>query len=79
MTLNKRPDLTKKLRTMDTGEEDQKSVVENTAEIIQKVFTACLTDRSSQRFARPEGKKVGVYIFANVVLKLLFAVCSPRL
>lgn len=73
MTLNKRPDLTKKLRTVDAGEEDQKSIVENTAELIQKIFTACLTDRSSQRYAKPEGKKVGVYIFANVTLKLLFA------
>ncbi|KAI1499666.1 hypothetical protein F5X99DRAFT_389118 [Biscogniauxia marginata] len=73
MTLNKRPDLTKKLNTIDTGEEDQGSIVGTTAEIIQKIFTTCLTDRSSQRFAKPEGKKVGVYIFANVTLKLLFA------
>lgn len=79
MTLNKRPDLTKKLRTVDAGEEDQKSIVESTAEVIQKIFTTCLTDRSSQRFAKPEGKKIGVYIFANVTLKLLFAVrLSPR-
>ncbi|KAI0599371.1 hypothetical protein F4775DRAFT_123387 [Biscogniauxia sp. FL1348] len=73
MTLNKRPDLTKKLNTIDTGEEDQSSIVGTTAEVIQKIFTTCLTDRSSQRFAKPEGKKVGVYIFANVTLKLLFA------
>ncbi|KAI5920839.1 hypothetical protein F4810DRAFT_402165 [Camillea tinctor] len=73
MTLNKRPDLTKRLSTVDTGEEDQGSIVGTTAEVIQKIFTTCLTDRSSQRFAKPEGKKVGVYIFANVTLKLLFA------
>ena len=76
MTLNKRPDLTKRLNTVDTGEEDQGSVVGTTAEVIQKIFTTCLTDRSSQRFAKPEGKKVGVYIFANLTLKLLFAVCT---
>ncbi|KAI0132113.1 hypothetical protein BJ170DRAFT_577386 [Xylariales sp. AK1849] len=75
MTLNKRPDLTRKLRTVDTGtgEEDQKSIVDKTADVIQRIFTACLTDRSSAQFAKPEGKKVGVYIFANVTLKLLFA------
>ncbi|KAI0017401.1 thiolase [Xylariomycetidae sp. FL0641] len=73
MTLNKRPDLTQKLASRDTGEEDQGSIVGTTAEVIQKVFTTCLTDRSSTRQARPEGKKVGVYIFANITLKLLFA------
>lgn len=73
MTLNKRPDLTQKLKVVG-GEEEQKSLVEHTTEIIQKIFTACLSDRSSPRNARPEGKKVGVYIFANVTLKLLFAV-----
>ncbi|KAI0905794.1 hypothetical protein F4824DRAFT_495619 [Ustulina deusta] len=73
MTLNKRPDLTKKLNTMDTGEDDQTSIVGTTAEVIQKIFTTCLTDRSSQRYGQPEGKKVGVYIFANLTLKLLFA------
>ena len=59
------------------GEEEQKSIVEHTTEIIQKIFTACLSDRSSPRNARPEGKKVGVYIFANLVLKLLFTVSFP--
>ncbi|KAI0542917.1 hypothetical protein GGR58DRAFT_2209 [Xylaria digitata] len=73
MTLNKRPDLTKKLNTVDAGEDDQTSIVGTTAEVIQKIFTTCLTDRSSQRYAQPEGKKVGVYIFANLTLKLLFA------
>ncbi|KAI0165532.1 hypothetical protein GGR57DRAFT_125160 [Xylariaceae sp. FL1272] len=73
MTLNKRPDLTKKLSAVDTGDDDQASIVGTTAEAIQKIFTTCLTDRASQRYAKPEGRKVGVYIFANVTLKLLFA------
>lgn len=74
MMLNKRPDLTSRLRGGD--EESRKSVAEMSAEIIQKIFTICLTDRSSARFSMPEGKKVGVYMFANLVLKLLFAVRS---
>ncbi|KAJ8110373.1 hypothetical protein ONZ43_g5885 [Nemania bipapillata] len=73
MTLNKRPDLTNKLNAVATGDDDQASIVGTTAEVIQKIFTTCLTDRSSQRYAQPEGKKVGVYIFANLTLKLLFA------
>ncbi|KAK9773576.1 hypothetical protein AB5N19_11054 [Seiridium cardinale] len=75
MTLNKRPDLTRKLQTVDTsgGDEEQKSIIDKTAEVMQRVFTACLADRTSDQFSRPEGKKVGVYTFANVTLKLLFA------
>ena len=72
MMLNRRPDLTSRLRAGD--EEGRKSVAETSAEIIQKIFTTCLTDRSSARLSKPEGKKVGVYMFANLVLKLLFAV-----
>ncbi|KAI2621112.1 thiolase [Hypoxylon sp. NC1633] len=71
MTLNKRPDLTMKLDAFHTGEEERKSVIETTAEIMQKFFTTCLTDRSGTRFAPPTGKKVGIYIFANKTLKLL--------
>lgn len=74
MTLNKRPDLVRKLETLNAGDDEKKSVIESTAEIIQKIFVACLSDRLSPRNARPEGKKVGVYIFANIALKLLFAV-----
>ncbi|KAH8197672.1 hypothetical protein TruAng_008176 [Truncatella angustata] len=75
MTLNKRPDLTRKLQTIDTsgGEEEQKSIIDKAAEVMQRVFTACLADRTSDQFSKPEGKKVGVYTFANVTLKLLFA------
>ncbi|KAI1437133.1 hypothetical protein GGR50DRAFT_646184 [Xylaria sp. CBS 124048] len=72
MTLNRRPDLTKKLNKVDRGDDDQASIVGTTAEVIQKIFTTCLTDRSSQRNAQPEGKKTGIYIFANLTLKLLF-------
>ena len=74
MTLSRRPDLTARLRTRD--EDNPKSIAEASAEIVQKIFTTCLTDRSSAREAKPQGKKVGVYMFANLVLKLLFAVGS---
>ncbi|KGQ10834.1 Acetyl-CoA acetyltransferase [Beauveria bassiana D1-5] len=72
LMLNRRPDLMRKLRAGAAGDED-KSIAESSAEIIQKIFTTCLTDRSSPRCSRPEGKKTGVYMFANLVLKLLFA------
>ncbi|KAH7328231.1 hypothetical protein B0I35DRAFT_12390 [Stachybotrys elegans] len=77
MTLNRRPDLTRHLRALD--DDNRKSIAESSAEIIQKIFTTCLTDRSSGRFSRPEGKKIGVYMFANLVLKLLFACRKTQL
>jgi hypothetical protein len=76
MTVHKRPDLARQLRAGD--DDNRKSIAESSAEIIQKIFTSCLTDRSSGPLGsqgKPEGKKTGVYIFANLVLKLLFAVC----
>lgn len=75
MILHRQPELMTGRRAV-AGDEDSKSMVEQSADIIQKIFTSCLTDRSSGRFAKPEGKKVGVYIFANLVLGLLFTV-SP--
>ncbi|KAH0497004.1 hypothetical protein TgHK011_004341 [Trichoderma gracile] len=71
MNLNRRPDLTRRLRVVD--DDNRKSVAESSAEIIQKIFTTCLTDRTGTRTGKPEGKRVGVYMFANLVLKLLFA------
>ncbi|KAG6008348.1 hypothetical protein E4U21_004552 [Claviceps maximensis] len=71
LQLNRRPDLTRRVRSVDDDGTSGKSVAESSAEIIQKIFTTCLTDRSVGKV--PEGKKVGVYMFANLVLKLLFA------
>ncbi|OAA81546.1 PCI domain-containing protein [Akanthomyces lecanii RCEF 1005] len=75
MMLSRRPDLIRQLRARGgSGFDEDKSVAESSAEIIQKIFTTCLTDRSSGgRHSKPEGKRTGVYMFANLVLKLLFA------
>jgi hypothetical protein len=48
-------------------------VLEKSTEVIQKIFAACLGDRSSLRHEKPRGKKIGVYHFANEIFKLLFA------
>lgn len=74
-TLHTREDLValmEERRIGQSAEEEDKSVVELTAEIITKIFTTCLNDRSSARFAQPTGKKTAVYKLANLVLKLLF-------
>lgn len=72
--------MTQRLRNVanfDQGE-TRKSLVEGTAESIQRAFTMCLTERSANRNGmkdgKPEGKKMGIYSFANLVLKLLFQV-----
>ncbi len=76
MAINRqRRKLMSRIRTQAAGDEGEtKSIAEAAADIIQKIFTSCLTDRSSTRWSQPKGKKVAVYIFANLVLKLLFAV-----
>lgn len=87
MTLEERPDLSRQLRKLSSaggGGEDNKSLVERTAESIQKAFTTCLTDRSANRSGigangKPEGKKIGIYLFANLVLKLYFQSRKTRL
>lgn len=82
MTLDKRPDLTRGLRQMAAESGDKKSLVEGTAETIQRAFTMCFSDRGQNRNGigkdgKPEGKKIGIYSFANLVLKLLVQVGTP--
>jgi hypothetical protein len=81
VTLDKRPDLTRRLKLSAEGGESRKTLVEGTAESIQRAFTMCLTERTTNRNGigkdgRPESKKIGIYSFANMVLKLLFQVHS---
>lgn len=77
MSLTRQPEVLALIEGDETGDGESKSVVEMAADIIQKFFTSCLGDRSSTRWAPPKGKKVAVYLFANLTLKLLFAVSSP--
>ncbi|KAK3294668.1 uncharacterized protein B0H64DRAFT_192281 [Chaetomium fimeti] len=81
MNLTRQTDLLAQIQGDMTGEEsgERKSIVELAADIIQKIFTSCLTDRSSTRWSEPKGKKVAVYLFANLTLKLLFACDKSRL
>lgn len=84
MTLDKRPDLTRRLRKLSSVDqggdgEGRKTLVEGSAESIQRAFTMCLTERTANKNGtgkdgKPEGKKIGIYKFANLVLKLLFQV-----
>ena len=81
MNLDKRPELTAHLTNLtspiktEDDSESKQTLVEGTAELLQRGFTICLTDRTGPPTGRPEGKKTGIYLFANLVLKLLFQVC----
>lgn len=85
VSLDKRPDLTAHLvrrqSILDANgdSESLKTLVEDTAELLQRAFTTCLAERSASgtgtgRDGRPEGRKVAIYSFANLVLRLLFQV-----
>jgi nuclear mRNA export protein PCID2/THP1 len=48
--------------------------------LLQRAFTSCLNERSANNTAKTvEGKKKGIYIFANLVCKLLFRCKRTRL
>ncbi|KAI9804701.1 MAG: hypothetical protein M1833_006776 [Piccolia ochrophora] len=90
VNLERKPELTahllrrKSMANVDDDPDSKKTLVENTAELLQRGFTICLTERTSNPSGllpggRPEGKKVGIYSFANLVLKLLFQCRKPRL
>ncbi|KAK4450049.1 cop9 signalosome complex subunit 12 [Podospora aff. communis PSN243] len=81
MGLTRKPELIAQIQGSTSGDEsgEKKSIVELAADVIQKIFTSCLTDRSSTRWSPPKGKKVAVYLFANLTLKLLFACDKSRL
>lgn len=71
VNLDKRPELTRHLKS-SSDEDSRKTIVESTAETIQRAFTICLTERTPPSMPQPALKKVGIYSFANLVLKLLF-------
>lgn len=83
MGLDRRPDLVMRLLKME-GHLDQEeslervTLVERTANVVREAFIKCLSDRSGtptvQR--RPEGRRAGIYLMANLCLKLLFQVWS---
>ncbi|PBP27239.1 COP9 signalosome-like protein complex subunit 12 [Diplocarpon rosae] len=78
MTLDKMPHLTQKVaKVKDVEAGEKKTLVEGSAETIQRAFTLCLNERTPSkngigRDGKPEGKKIGIYSFANMVLRLLF-------
>ena len=81
--LDKRPDLTAHLtqRQSGAGGSDEAgeriTLVEGSANVIREAFKKCLSERSGNAsgvdsHGNPEGRRVGIYITANICLKLFF-------
>ncbi|KAK2749396.1 hypothetical protein FQN57_006328 [Myotisia sp. PD_48] len=47
------------------------TLVEKSTNIVREAFIKCITDRSGT-VGRPEGRRAGIYLMANLCLKLLF-------
>ena len=80
--LDKRPDLIVHLirRESTTGGEEaveRVTLVESTANVIREAFKKCLSERSGNATGldgngNPEGRRIGIYLCANLCLKLFF-------
>ncbi|KAJ0413634.1 hypothetical protein BJY00DRAFT_56446 [Aspergillus carlsbadensis] len=79
MGLDRRPELVAHLLRLESGPDQDEStekvtLVEKSANVVREAFIKCLTDRSGTPgvHGKPEGKRVGIYLMANLCLKLLF-------
>ena len=78
--LEKRPDLVANLKresTLGTGEtEERVTLIESSANVIREAFKKCLSERSGNgtgiENGKPEGRRIGIYLLANLCLKLFF-------
>lgn len=81
-TLENRPDLKQQLRLQFDDQGKRVTLSDNVEKVIQNALFACLIERSANRNGikdgKPEGKKIGIYIFANMQLKLLSQVSEQR-
>lgn len=79
MGLDRRPELIAHLLRMEGRPDQDESIekvtlVEKSANVVREAFIKCLTDRSGTPgvHGKPEGKRIGIYLMANLCLKLLF-------
>ncbi|KAL8944887.1 MAG: hypothetical protein Q9216_000177 [Gyalolechia sp. 2 TL-2023] len=80
--LDKRPDLVANLARREStvaGEEagERVTLAEGSANLIREAFKKCASERSGNisgldNDGRPEGRRTGIYLMANVCLKLFF-------
>lgn len=81
--LDKKPELISHLSKQAAEDgEGRETLPERAANIVRQAFVTCLNDRSGtgtgQRDGQPEGKKAGIYVIANLCLKILFQCKKTR-
>ncbi|KAK5168662.1 uncharacterized protein LTR77_005971 [Saxophila tyrrhenica] len=82
--LDKQPELIRNLKSaggqQGGGEDDdsQETLPERAANILRRSFVTCLNDRSQVKDGKPGGRKKGIYIIANLCLKILFQCRKTR-
>ena len=79
--LDKRPDLIEHLikreSVMESEATERVTLVESSANVIREAFKKCLSERSGppsgiDSNGKPEGRRIGIYVMANLCLKLFF-------
>ena len=80
--LDKQPQLIAHFRSAQPGGEDggpRETLPERAANILRQAFVTCLNDRTPvTKGGKPEGRKRGIYIIANICLKILFQCRKTR-
>lgn len=86
MGLDRRPELIAQLLRLEGRSDQDESIekvtlVEKSANVVREAFIKCLTDRSGTPGVqgKPEGRRIGIYLMANLCLKLLFQVFTLTL
>ena len=86
MGLDRRPELIAQLLRLEGRSDQDESIekvtlVEKSANVVREAFIKCLTDRSGTPGVqgKPEGRRIGIYLMANLCLKLLFQVFNLAL
>lgn len=81
MGLDRQPEMIAHLLRMEGRSDleenlEKVTLVEQSANVVREAFIKCLTDRSGTPgpHGKPEGRRVGIYLMANLCLKLLFQV-----
>lgn len=80
--LDKQPQLIAHLKSQQAGGEDggaRETLPERAANILRQAFVTCLNDRTPvMKGKKLEGRKRGIYIIANICLKILFQCRKTR-
>ncbi|QIW94901.1 hypothetical protein AMS68_000419 [Peltaster fructicola] len=79
--LDKQPDLIAHLKSAArTGEDSgqRETLPERAANTVRTAFVTCLNDRAEMVGGKPKGKQAGIYILANLCLKVLFQCRKTR-